>query len=326
MREFKSGTIDEIFTEKVMYPQGKLTKPGSFYVNVTYYDYYGAHTEDAVLTFTGNSRSVRGGAGTFYITTASGNRITESELMDPNNPFADYLNDSIRVYNVPENNNGTASLSGLSSFSSGFSGRRGRVVQSVTKETSKISMKTILDETYDINNPDILYDRKIEVDNISTFSTFVESSGSASDSIISSIKEVDNTLKETNSDVFYTGSSAKAELAKINSLNDNTEEFKVRLGKLESSRLRNDVESYNDKFTRFKNKTRINLLMKRINEINNKNIVYSRTVETVRDNPGDRVYYEDKRFRVEERYTTKLQNLMVNFQNIQFPFLLFLYI
>ena len=61
MNEFKSGTIDEILEESVIYKNGKLTSPGSFYVQVTYYDINGKHVEDAVMTFTGNARSVRGG-------------------------------------------------------------------------------------------------------------------------------------------------------------------------------------------------------------------------------------------------------------------------
>ena len=297
MNEFKSGTIDEILEESVIYKNGKLTSPGSFYVQVTYYDINGKHVEDAVMTFTGNARSVRGGRGTFSLTRADGTRIDESLLTNPDDPFADELNESIKVYNVPENDYGTATVSGLKSFGT---------TKVTSDSNSKVTMKEVLNESYDINDSTILYEEYLDTSNSSLFSTFVESSGSGSDSIISTIKEIDSVLLGTNSEVFSTGKKAQSELKKIYNLNENTQVFKNRLGNLDTGELSNTINKFNEKLTKLKKETRTNLLEKRIDEINSQNILYDERTETLYEEGSDTVYYWDSRFRIEETYRAKL--------------------
>ena len=308
MGEFKKGTIDEVLAPEVIFRDGKFNHPGSFYVQVTYYDYQGKHVEDAVMKFTGNSLSVRGGRGTFSLIRSDGSTIDVSLLTNPNDLFADEL-DSIKVYDVPENNNGTASVNGLNSLHS--SNQADIIFDDSLKQ--KISMKSILNETYDINDDTILYEEKINEENSSLFSTFKEGSESGSDSIISSINEINSILKETNSERFFSGVEAQKEIKKIATLNENIGIFKNRFSSIENSTFRNKIEEYNDKLNKLRTKTRLNLLKKKITEINLKNILVEETKEKVTDGGKNTSYYSDKKYRIDITYETKLVNLMVNF-------------
>ena len=324
MGKFKSGKLTDIFTERVMYPENnwlgtpKLTKGSSYYVEVTYFDGDGKHVENAVIHFNGNNRIFA--IDSFSLTRADGTTINSMLLYDPDSDNTN-LDDFIRVYDIPEND-GHATVSGLNGLN--FSDNP-NPVQPTTNQVvvpdniENIPMKTILDETYNIDSSDILYTDKLDLNNSTIFNSFVESAESATSSIMTSIKDIEGILSETQSDTFYSGTTAKNEINKLHTLSSNIEEFKTRLEKLEPSELKNRIEEYNEKYIRLKKLTRINLLQKRINVINNENILYENYSErydppiTQSTIPHDTVYYEDNKYRVEVTYKATPSGSQINF-------------
>ena len=98
MGDLTTQNAGDIFNEQNMFPDGNLNHGASYVVSVTHYDYDGTpHTEDAIITFTGNSRDIHGGSGTFSITTSDGKSIPYDSLLNPNDFSADPL-DSIQAY------------------------------------------------------------------------------------------------------------------------------------------------------------------------------------------------------------------------------------
>ncbi len=318
MKKFKSGRLFDIFSSSAMHPDGNLRHGSSYYVQVTYLYDGEMRTENAILHF--NENCITFGRGCFSLTRADGTSIFLDSLQDPDEGMID-LDNFIKVYDIPENN-GNATVDGLRELNKEVEVEtappptNGPLTVGVVND---IPMRTILNGTYNKDCPDILYTHNLDTTNSTTFSSFVESSESAASSIMSTINDIEAILSETNSDAFYSGSTAKLKRKKLTTLSNNIGTFKTNLEKLEPTELKNRIDEYNEKFSQTKKLTRLNLLQKKINSINNEKILYEKVTErydppiTQHSLPDDTFYYEDNKFRVEVSYEYTPSGSQINF-------------
>lgn len=251
---FKEGELNDVLSG---------AKVGdSFYVRISFERPGSIVSRDAVLTVTNTSD-----AGIDSYTITSDGEVVYTQEND------DILNsNTIKVYDVPEEEFGKASLDQLSEFSATSGSDQSKVrkgEEPVEKDKSvgntggssaatnsyKFSIADIMKDGR-ITDPNILYEHIIEENNCSAFDSFQSKATSDSDKIITMLDEIDATLAATNSEAFYSGSTAKANVVKLTESNEHTKKAKTVFGSVDSSEVTATIKSFNDRLRQRRIETR----------------------------------------------------------------------
>lgn len=134
-------------------------------------------------------------------------------------------------------------------------------------ENASFSIESILGNTYQ-HVEDILYEDYIPVIDAETFGSYATNISTNCENITTLVDSIDSILSVTNSDVFYKGTEATKNVKNIKTASDNAVTMKTNVSSETETNVLSIIKSYNASLKKAKQDVRIELLQKRIKEIN----------------------------------------------------------
>lgn len=166
------------------------------------------------------------------------------------NDYSEKEEETRHVFSLGENNN---------TFLSG----------NILEENGLFSIDSILGNTYS-HVKEILYEDYISLKNADIFGNNVMEIVNNCDSVNHLVENIDSILSSTSSTVFYTGTEAMKNVQNLKTSADNAMSMKSSVNKIGEDNILDIIKSYNQKLKEAKNTVRIELLQKKIEEINGK--------------------------------------------------------
>ena len=137
----------------------------------------------------------------------------------------------------------------------------------IPKVESSFSIESVLGNTYP-HVADILYEEYIPVVNAETFGSYTRDISTNCENITSLVDSIDSILSVTNSDVFYKGTEASKNVKNMKISSGDATTMKTNVSSETETNVLSIIKSYNASLKKAKQDVRIELLQKRIKEIN----------------------------------------------------------
>ena len=134
-------------------------------------------------------------------------------------------------------------------------------------ENNSFSIESILGNTYP-HVADILYTEYIPENQSETFGNYTSNISTNCENITSLVDNIDAILLSTNSNVFYKGREASKNIKNIKTASSNAATMKTNISSETEEKVWNTIKTYNTALKAAKQNVRIELLQKKIEEIN----------------------------------------------------------